>query len=393
MDKSRNGKKDGDAGALGLLPRVGKPVSVVIGIRQPGLRQEVLDFLGRDPRLDIAGSALPGGPAGPLPLTDVQVLCPSAAAAFAPPQPGQPAPTTLIVTQEVSVATLRTAIRVGAKAVFQWPEERDDLAHAAAGARSWTADRGPARGQVVAVAGARGGSGATFLATHLAAAFATGANRTVLVDADPIHSDVTAALGILPGDQVRTIADLLPVLPELSPDHLTDVLFQHPGGFSILLGPGEPDESVRPGVYRAAIALLALEYDPVIVHLARPGDPSARAIASMADVLLLVTALDLLSLFGARRVMAALGVDHGADRWIPVVNRAGRSPLGRADVERILGIRPRLSIRADSRVPRAQGRGALVPAGSRGAARDVRRVADALVEAGEGTGRSLRTKA
>src|SRR5207302_695262 len=94
----------------------------------------------------------------------------------------------------------------------------------------------------VAVLGSRGGAGTTFLATQLAASFATRGIATAIADLDVVCSDLTAALGI-PADQpVRTVADLLPVADELTAEHLEQVLFRHAAGFSALLAPTTDQE-------------------------------------------------------------------------------------------------------------------------------------------------------
>ena len=77
----------------------------------------------------------------------------------------------LAVDTRETVGALRAAIRAGADGFFVWPADREALSIAAAATRA-----GPAalerRANVVAVHAARGGAGATFVATHLARAFA-----------------------------------------------------------------------------------------------------------------------------------------------------------------------------------------------------------------------------
>jgi Flp pilus assembly CpaE family ATPase len=377
-------------GGIAVLPRPSDPVNVLIAIRDAGLHHEVLDFLGRQSRLNIAGStsdAPMSGSSNGNGASDVELVCPFVASRLSG-QAGHDGPVRVMVTQALSIAELRTAIRIGARGVYEWPSEREQLADALAGARTGRALEGAARGRVIAVVGARGGAGVTFVATHLAAACSARGDRPVLVDADPMHSDLTAALGILPQDEARTVADLLPVIEELSPDHLEDVLFRHGRGFSVLLGPDVPDPAITPGLYRGAVALLAFAYDPVVVHIARPADPSARDIVAMADAVVLIASLDLLSIYGARRAMEALGIGTKPHGVFAVMNRAGRSPLGRKDVERLLGVRPAACIRPDSRIARAQERGRLLPPAARGAMRDVRRLAQLIApKAPRATGR------
>src|SRR5207302_1230501 len=84
----------------------------------------------------------------------------------------------LAVATEESVRTLRVAVDAGARGFFVWPEERAALA-AAATRTALPSNPAGRRGNVVAVYGARGGVGTTFVATHLAAAFAGLDRRTI----------------------------------------------------------------------------------------------------------------------------------------------------------------------------------------------------------------------
>ena len=87
-----------------------------------------------------------------------------------------------------SVSSLRMAIRAGAAGYFLWPKERDHLLVAAAAAVR-RAQQAARRGAVVAVHGGRGGAGVTFVATHLAAAFA---RRGSAILSTPIPSSATS---------------------------------------------------------------------------------------------------------------------------------------------------------------------------------------------------------
>jgi MinD-like ATPase involved in chromosome partitioning or flagellar assembly len=231
----------------------------------------------------------------------------------------------------------------------------------------------------------------TFLATHLAAALADRGLRTALVDMDPAFSGLSAALGIDADGEVRAIGDLLPVIEELSPSHVDQALFRHSRGFGVLLasGPGErPGPAVPPGLYSASVALLAGDHDMVVLHVGRPLEPVARSAIELADRVLLVTGLDLLSVYGARRALAAFRADDAPDRFSVVVNRYRRSELTPGDAERILGVRPAAILRCDPAVGRAQDRGELLPPRSRRAWRDVKALAGMLAAPG-GTGAGL----
>jgi Flp pilus assembly CpaE family ATPase len=361
---------------------------VYLGIRDLGFHQEVLSFLERDPRLDVVGSVT-----DPAELVrrlaqanpEVTVLCPMMGRALAHPAVARRARAVLLVAEEMTVPVLREAIEAGAHGVFAWPEERFELAEAVARARRSRSEPASSRGRVVAVYGARGGAGATFLASHLAAAMAGRGERTVVVDLDAQFADLTVALGVPHDEGIRTIADLVEVADELAPDHLEDVLYAHPRGFSALLGPieGGTVTQVPPGLYPGCLALLAGSFDVVLALVPRALDPLAKAAIRMADEVLLVVTLDLFALFGARRALSTLQMNEPPGRCRVVVNRASRSDVTVTDVERILGIRPTTVVRFDASVRRAQDRGELLPARARRVGRPVEGLAKTLVAARE----------
>lgn len=370
------------------LSALGSRTSVVIGIRDLGLHQEVLDYLERDPRIDVVGAtAEPESLAARIREApgSAAVVCGDLVGRLARPLPVGPHPL-FVVAQEMTVPILRDAVQAAARGVYAWPSEREDLAREIRRARSQAPGRPSARGRVIAVFGARGGVGATFLSTHLAAALADRGLPTALVDLDASFSDVTAALGIEPGASVRTIADLVPVIDELSPDHVEQVLYRHERGFAVLLGPpsdaGDAADQVPAGLFSACVALLAGAYREVVLHIPRSMDTVARTGIEIADERFLVVALDLLSLYGARRAVGGLGLDRGGRPWRVLVNRARRGEVAPGDVERVLGRRPDATVRFDPAVPRVQNRGELLRAKSGRAWKDVARLAARLAEAG-----------
>jgi pilus assembly protein CpaE len=384
---------DDTAAAVRPLP-ARKKARLLIGIRDLGFHQEVLSFLERDHRLDVIGSVTdPGDLPRQLAHTkpEVTVLCPLMARELLHPAMARRATQVLLVAEEMTVPVRREAIETGAQGVYAWPEERFELAEVLARSGRIRSEASTPRGRVIAVYGARGGAGATFVATHLAGAMADRGERTVVVDLDPEFADLTVALGVPYGKHVRTIADLAGVAEELAPDHLQDVLYQHHRGFSALLGPMEDARgSVPAGLYPACVALLAGSFDVVVALAPRALDPLARAAIRMADDVLLVVTLDLFALYGAKRAASALQMNEPPGRCRVVINRAARSDVTMRDVERILGMRPGAVMRFDPAVRRAQDRGQLLPLRARRVGRDVKTLARMLIPARE---RSSRTGA
>jgi pilus assembly protein CpaE len=200
------------------------------------------------------------------------------------------------------------------------------------------------------------------------------------MDGGLTFSDVTAALGIPGNEAARTVADLIPVLDELSPEHLSKVMHAHTAGFSALLGPAtDAPEGAAPGLIRAAIATLRESFRIVVVHTPRSTDTATLAALDAADGVVLVTTLDLFSLYGGTRALQRIaGPDPRRARI--VVNKATRGNVRMSDVERVLGVAPIASIRLDPAVPRAQERGELLGPRSGRAARDVERLASLILE-------------
>jgi len=357
---------------------------VVVGIRDLGFHQEVLDWIERDPRIDVVGAAADPerfvqfrGQGPP----DLYVVCPQLAHELRHPAARRQLSPVLLVAQEMTVPVLREALELGAVAVFAWPEERGELADAIAGALVERVDDRSQRGRVVAVMGARGGAGTTFLSSNLASTFAGRGIKCAVVDLDASFADLTVALGAGAEERTRTIADLVPVMHELSPEHLEDALYRHPAGFDALLAPAEPDadETFPLGLYSASIALLAGSFEVVLLHVPRTIDAAARLAIDLADEVLLVVTLDLFSLFGARRLMAALGLRERAAGCRVIVNRLARQEVTLSDVERVLDVSASGVVRFDPLVRRTQAKGQLLSPKSRRAGKDLRALARLLV--------------
>ena len=279
-----------------------------------------------------------------------------------------------------SVRSLRDAIRAGARGFFLWPAERAELAGATAALGLRRERLGDRRAVVVAVLGSRGGAGATFVTTHLAASAARRGRECVLVDMDRLFGDVAAALGVPAEPGIRTLADVLPLIEELSEHHLDEILWRHPQGFRVLLAPEDPEvgEALRGEDYRAVIDVARTCSDVVVLHVPRMLDGVARACLDVADRILVVLSLDVLSFRDAKRAVTVAGIGERCDF---IVNRAARSEITPNDVQRVFGRRPLAVLPSDSSVRAAQDRGRLLPPRGR-SGRALDRLAKRLLEEG-----------
>ena len=336
--------------------------TVVLGIEDLALQEEVLHFLDRLPGISVAGAAADGdafvarlGEERP----DAAVISPGILASRAP-LVGHAS--VLVVAEKETTAALRAALGSGARGFYLWPEEREALARDARKCARIAEPVLGTPGRVVAVYGPRGGAGVTFLATNLAAACVRGGSSTALVDLDAFFADVTCAIGVPTASEVPTVADLVPVLDELSHDHLERVLFVHPAGFRVLLGPPEPSlaAALPPDYAPRAVELLRLDHDVVILHLPRVLDEASRGALELADDVLVVVSLDVLSFRAAHRALTYLDGLGLASRCRLVVNRAAPGEVIPEDVERVFGLRPVAILKHDRTIPRAMNRGELV---------------------------------
>jgi Mrp family chromosome partitioning ATPase len=352
---------------------------IVLGLDSPQLADEVVDFLDRGGRARVVASAVsPAALAAAVREHDPNAVVGSTAMVRS--AGGVNGSAFLALETAESLVALRGAMELGAIGFFVWPSERAALADAAAGSAPTKTGPPPRRASVVAVCGPRGGVGATFVATHLAAAFARSGSRTVLVDADWRFGDCTAALGVSDEQPVRTVDDLVAVAGELEDRHLEEVTWGHPAGFDALLAPpsiGGP-EAVVDG-YRAAVVVAAGTRDAVVVHCGRAFDEVADGVLPLADRILLVLALDVLSFRGGRRALEALDAAGLAPRVGIVINRAARASLTPKDAERVFGSMPVAVIPVDRRVGREQDRGRLLTGRGR-TVRTIERLADRVGE-------------
>jgi len=350
---------------------------IVLALEAPEVAEEVMHFLDRTGRARVVGTAVDGAQLAEAVRQlepDIVVAGPTLVGS----RDGLNGSGLLVVDTSQSVGTLRRAIRAGAAGFYLWPAEREELALAAGRVHAPRSEDRRGDAPIFAVYGPRGGTGTTFVATHLAAAIAKREKRCVLVDLDVVFADLTSVIGVPSDEQVRTIAELVPLADELSPAHVEEVLWHHPRGFDVLLAPS--DGSALPGsgahMYRRAIDAAAQICEVVVLHVPRALDEVARAGLERSDRVLVVLGLDVLSFKDAKRAVAAADLEG---RCSFVVNRAARSTITPRDVERVFGQQPLAVIPADRRVAGAQDRGRLLPMRGR-LGRAVDRLARAMVE-------------
>jgi len=198
--------------------------------------------------------------------------------------------------------------------------KRGEMSRAAAPVAATQAP--PARPEVIAVLGCKGGVGASALSANLAVSLASFGARSVLVDLDLDHSLANLLLDIAPGPRQRTIADLsASYASELDWDMLASFLLPHSSGLKLLPGPISPTQAelVTGEHVKGYTQALRDQFDHVVVDLATGFRDANLDVFDLCDRLLLVVTPDVLSLKVFRSVVQVLEQLHVPKNRIHVV--------------------------------------------------------------------------
>jgi len=244
---------------------------------------------------------------------------------------------------------LRAAMQVGIRDLVALPLSLEQLEASVRGAAQWSRalrDRvtgeesaaGAVGGQLIAVAGAKGGVGTTTVALQLAlAAVRSAPGRPVcLVDFDLQKGDFRTYLDL---PQRRSVVDLVEVAQEISVRHLQETLYTHRDGFRVLLAPeeGERFEEVTDAVARSVLNAVKARHALTIVDLGASVTLASAAGAEIANRVLVVATPDVAALRGARRLTdlwKRLQVREREEEVLVVLNRTSRKVEIQPDLAR-----------------------------------------------------------
>lgn len=250
-----------------------------------------------------------------------------------------PRPVLLVIGPDDRELMLRS-MRLGAREYLSPPFELDrDLAQGVERILLDQSSTAPLPGgPVVAVMGAKGGVGATFLACQLGAAFAREQRKAAVVDLHLRLGDVALYLDLQPRYGMANLA-----VEDAAVDgaYLETILAPHATGARVLAAPTRPEEAdaIAPAHVEQALPLLRRAHDWVVIDVPRGLDDVALVTLERADLLLLVTTPEVPALHHTRQYLELfrrLGVPE--ERVRVVLNRAERSAaVGVAEATRFLG--------------------------------------------------------
>jgi pilus assembly protein CpaE len=239
-----------------------------------------------------------------------------------------PRPRLIVIGPKDQSGTILRAMRMGVRDYLDADPTEDDLRSAVLRAAAELAPRGSAAekaranpARVVAVMGAKGGVGATVVACQLSATLRARGSRVALVDLNLPLGDAALYFDVQPA---YTLANIARESDRLDATYLRTLLSGRPNGVQILASPvhAEEAELVRGAHVERALNLLRGDFDWVVLDLSRTwSEPTVRAL-DLADLVLLVTLMDVPTLHHTRKHIDLLErLGHSGARIRLIANR------------------------------------------------------------------------
>lgn len=221
---------------------------------------------------------------------------------------------------------VRGLIRQGVDDFVPQPIAGDDLIEAVKNVRAKLRQaRGKnGLGKVIAVSRAKGGMGASTVATHIALALAEKRHRkdeekqVALLDLDLQFGDLGLMLDLEPSSEmVAIIRD-----PQrLDADLLHSSMVRHPSGLAVLPAPAElvPLEALPTAAAVKLVELAREEFDYVVIDLPLAAPSWLEGVLHQADQLVLATQLNVAAIRQTRRLLDVLKEEGLFDLEVRVV--------------------------------------------------------------------------
>ena len=224
---------------------------------------------------------------------------------------------------------------------------------------SLATDDAPTGGRVLTVLSPKGGTGKTTVATNVALGLsALAPGEVVLVDLDLQFGDAVGGLGLVPE---HTILDVARAVNGLDAMTLKVFLTPHESQLYTLCAPGTPAEGEEVSAEQVGqiLRLLASEFAYVVVDTSAGIDEYALVAAESATDFVLVCSMDVPSVRGLRKEVAALdqlGMVHQTRHF--VLNRAdSRVGLDVADIEATVGLSVDVALPSTRDIPLSVNQG------------------------------------
>jgi pilus assembly protein CpaE len=254
---------------------------------------------------------------------------------------------------ELSQTQLMEAMRAGVSEVVSGSEQDlTDSVDRVLGKLGLRQDSGTRKsnGRILAFFSPKGGTGCTTVAVNVGVELhrLTG-KKTLLVDLDLELGEIASFMGVKPRFH---LVDLLRNFHRIDEDLLASYIERHPSGVHVLSAPFEPDvgQAVTPDDISSILSYLRTKYDYVVVDTSKSLAPPALAALRPAELIFLVTNLDLCSLRNFKRTLPILRDIAGAEgkKLRLIVNRYRRNGLlSLDDLESTVGLPVHMTLSND----------------------------------------------
>lgn len=258
-----------------------------------------------------------------------------------------PAMTMVALSSASDPNRIRAAMRSGYREYVVLPEDGELLRSAVHEAVYSSGQEDVDRGEVIAVCGAKGGSGVTSLTINLAAELCP-IHRVLVADMCFSMGDVASFLDLSPS---RSIEDVLRDLDRLDERVLAGSVGVHPSKVHVLAQPNEIDEheEVKGDAILRLLQICAESYQYCLIDCGVALDEATLTTITVADMILLVTNPNVPAVKNAwRRLQLFQRIGIEADRIRLVVTRFDKkSQLSIADIEKNLGLKVAAKVKND----------------------------------------------
>lgn len=210
-----------------------------------------------------------------------------------------------------------------------------------------TAASSPARkARTIAFLSAKGGGGATFLATNLGFALASRNRRVALFDLNLQFGD--AALFVSEQRGGRSIADVAREIDRLDPAFLEANMLHPQPGYCLLAAPETPERAidVKPDTIEKLFSLARGRYDFVLLDVGRVLDKVTVRALDEADTIYIVIQSTLPYLHNAKRLIGVLSsLGYEREKVKIILNRYVKGDeIGVSEIEKTLGMQVAVQI-------------------------------------------------
>lgn len=238
-----------------------------------------------------------------------------------------PKATLIALSSSADGQIILSAMRAGAREFLNLPLSAGELGDAISRVQNQSSsdpETNSDETRIIAVGGVSGGVGSTSIAVNLAAALASGDNRSVvLIDLDISLGDADIFLDSIPE---YTLADVTQNIDRLDLSLLKKSLTKHESGVFLLPRPVQlqDNELIHPEDLGRVIGLLKSSFTHLVFDLSKAYNRLDEVALNAATDVLLVTQLDLPCLRNVVRLMMSFEEYEGVkEKTKIIVNRAG----------------------------------------------------------------------